>query len=218
MYEPCSEPKIIKNSIAFFDFDGTLYLGDSFTKFIFYSLDHQHVIFQSLKLLPWVKGYYLNLYSAPMMRKKLFLKMFKGKNAENLQALGQEYANILLKDLNPILLAQLKAHQRLGHKVAIVSASIDIYLKPLCELLKVDLICSQPEIQNNLYTGEYLTPDCSCEQKRLGICNRYQIENFGDIYAYGNSDEDLAMLSLAAPHHQFMIGKNHKLPDLKKAH
>lgn len=218
MYEPCTKSQINNNSLALFDFDGTLFLGDSFTKFVFYSLRRQHVIFQSLKLLPWVKGYYLNLYSAPMMRKKLFFTMFKDKNAQTIQNMGKEYAQLLVKDLNPVLLAQLKAHQKLGHTVVIVSASIDIYLKPFCELLEVDLICSRPEVQENMYTGEYVTPDCSCEQKRLRVCEQYEIERYKTIYAYGNSDEDLAMLSLASPKQQYMVGKSATLPELKKAH
>lgn len=208
MYEPCKTLK----SIALFDFDGTLYLGDSFTRFIFYALNKQHILLQGLKIVPWIKGYYLNLYTAPAMRKKLFASMFTAKQASKIQELGRTYAPTLLPKLNPILLAQLRQHQALGHDVVLVSASLDIYLKPICDLLNIDLICSEPEIKNGLYTGEYAVDDCSSYLKKINVMKKYNLDEYENIYAYGNSDEDLDMLSLA--HHSFLVGKDELVPVL----
>ncbi|MFI8067007.1 HAD-IB family hydrolase, partial [Acinetobacter baumannii] len=60
--------------------------------------------------------------------------------------------------------------------------------------------------------GYYSTPDCSSEQKKLRIHEQYSLKHYQRIYAYGNSSEDLDMLSLAT--HPFMVGEDRILPSL----
>ncbi|OWX62763.1 hypothetical protein A7A55_08325 [Acinetobacter baumannii] len=45
------------------------------------------------------------------------------------------YAQELVSALSPEIFAQLQQHQLLGDQVVLVSASIDIYLAPLCKEL-----------------------------------------------------------------------------------
>ncbi|MBA4069571.1 MAG: HAD-IB family hydrolase, partial [Acinetobacter sp.] len=63
-------------TLALFDFDGTLYLHDSFTGFIFYALRKRHIVKRGLQILPWIQAYYLNFYPAHRMRPKLYASMF----------------------------------------------------------------------------------------------------------------------------------------------
>ncbi|WP_374664952.1 HAD-IB family hydrolase [Acinetobacter sp.] len=209
MHEPNKTPK----NLALFDFDGTLCTKDSFTGFIFYALRKRHIVRQGLKILPWIQGYYLNLYPAHAMRPKLYRAMFSESNAFDVQRMAAEYAHTLLAHLNPELLRQLQRHQALGDDVVIVSASVDIYLKPICELLNVQLICTEPVISNGQYTGHYATLDCSCEQKKQRILKQFDLSQYDSVYAYGNSYEDLEMLSLAD--YTYMAGESTKLPPLE---
>lgn len=200
-------------NLALFDFDGTLCNKDSFTGFIFYALSKRHIVRKGIKILPWIQGYYLKLYPAPRMRARLYKSMFRQAKVHTLQALAQQYVQqYLLPNLNPALLAQLRKHQALGDDVVLVSASIDIYLKPLSEALNIALICTEVETKNEHYNGVYRTPDCSSEQKKLRILAQYNLEDYAQIYAYGNSEEDLAMLSLAQQ--RYMVGENTELPAL----
>ncbi|MFB0982395.1 MAG: HAD-IB family hydrolase, partial [Acinetobacter towneri] len=75
-----------------------------------------------------------------------------------------------------------------------------------------DLLCTETEIKNLQFTGQYSTPDCSREQKKIRILEQYDLENYAAIYAYGNSDEDDAMLSLAT--YSYMVGSDHSLPEI----
>lgn len=201
-------------NLALFDFDGTLCKKDSFTGFIFYALSKRHIVKQGIKILPWIQAYYLNVYSAPAMRSKLFHAMFSNANALELQQMAQEYAANLMNQLNQPLLKQLKQHQALGDDVVLVSASVDVYLKPVCELLNIDLICTHTEQVNNIYTGQYTTPDCSSDQKRQRILEKYHLADYAVIYAYGNSHEDKEMLAMA--HYAYMVGINETIPALPK--
>lgn len=199
-------------NLALFDFDGTLCTRDSFTGFIFFALSKRHILRQGLKILPWIQAYYLKLYPAHAMRPKLFAAMFKDTSATELEKLAQDYAELLLDDLDQQLLERLQQHQQLGDRVVLVSASVDVYLKPLCDALAIDLICSATEVQNQRFTGNYLSADCSCAEKKRRVLQQYRLEEFAQVYAYGNSHEDLEMLSLAQQ--CFMVGVDQQLPPL----
>ena len=201
-------------NLALFDFDGTLYPKDSFTGFIFYTLSKRHIVKKGLKILPWIQAYYLKLYPAHAMRPRLFQSMFKDISANFLQNLAQEYAQQLIQNLDQELLQQLRLHQQNGDRVVLVSASIDLYLVPICEFLNIELICTATEIKNGLLTGHYSSQDCSCEQKKLRILQKYNLADYGFVYAYGNSEEDLDMLSLAD--FAYMMGTENPLPELKQ--
>ncbi|MGE8539007.1 MAG: HAD-IB family hydrolase [Acinetobacter sp.] len=199
-------------TLALFDFDGTLYADDSFTGFIFYALRKRHIVKRGLQILPWIQAYYLRLYPAHRMRPKLYASMFKDSDAEEILQLTEDYAAILVDKLDPALFNQLRKHQQLGHEIALVSASLDLYLKPVCSYLNIDLLCSEVEIKAGKITGFYQTPDCSNQQKKLRILEKYNLENYAEIYAYGNSDEDEEMLSLAQ--HSYMVGRDKQLPKI----
>lgn len=199
-------------NLALFDFDGTLYRGDSFTGFIFHARSKRHIFKHGLKILPWIQAYYLNLYPANAMRPKLFAAIFSQTPQNELQTIAADYAQRLISRLNPALYQQLLQHQAQGDDVVLVSASIDLYLTEVCKLLGIDLICTETECINQVLTGRYTTPDCSELQKSVRIRARYQLEDYQHIYAYGNSNEDLEMLKLADfPH---MVGVNKHLPVL----
>lgn len=204
-------------NLALFDFDGTLCRQDSFTGFIFYALKKRHIVRQGLKILPQIQAYYRKRYPAPQMRATLFYHMFKGQDATSIQTIANEYAQSLIATLDSALLIRLKAHQARGDHVALVSASLDLYLEPLCDYLDIDLICTQTQVQQAKLTGHYHTLDCSGEQKSLRVQAAYDLTQFANIYAYGNSDEDLQLLALA--HYPFLMGRDLELPalDLKSA-
>ena len=204
--------KTYKN-LALFDFDGTLCKKDSFTGFIFYALSKRHIVRQGIKILPWIQAYYLKIYPANSMRIRLFNAMFKNANSNEILDLAADYSHRLMAQLDPELYQQLLKHQNNGDDVVLVSASVDIYLEMICQILKIDLICTETEILDGKFTGSYSTPDCSSDQKRLRILSKYDLNQYSKIYAYGNSEEDLAMLSLAD--FKYMVGENQLLPYLE---
>ncbi|MFW2078154.1 HAD-IB family hydrolase [Acinetobacter sp. ULE_I010] len=204
--------KTYKN-LALFDFDGTLCKKDSFTGFIFYALSKRHIVRQGIKILPWIQAYYLKIYPANSMRIRLFNAMFKNANSNEILDLAADYSHRLMAQLDPELFQQLLKHQNNGDDVVLVSASVDIYLEMICQILKIDLICTETEILDGKFTGSYSTPDCSSDQKRLRILSKYDLNQYSKIYAYGNSEEDLAMLSLAD--FKYMVGENQLLPYLE---
>lgn len=199
-------------ALALFDFDGTLCRQDSFTGFIFYALNKRHILRRGVKILPQIQAYYRKRYPANQMRATLFYQMFKDQDAQHIQAIARDYAQTLIPKLDSQMLIRLRQHQQQGDDMALVSASLDVYLRPLCEYLDLDLICTQTQIQDDRFTGHYHSPDCSSLQKSLRVAARYDLNHYSHIYAYGNSEEDEALLNLAT--HPFMLGRDLDLPKL----
>ena len=200
-------------NLALFDFDGTLCIKDSFTGFIFYALKKRHIVKQGIKILPWIQAYYLNIYPAHAMRPKLFHAMFRDMPAQQILDLALEYSHQLRNALSPDLYQQLLKHQHHNDDVVIVSASINIYLRDIAELLNVDLICTEAEIINQRFSGNFSTPDCSSAQKKIRILEKYDLSQYDAVYAYGNSREDLDMMSLAD--YSYMVGESDQLPPIQ---
>ena len=56
---------------------------------------------------------------------------------------------------------------------------------------------STQTLESTFVSGEFATPNCYGEQKAVRIRARYDLSNYAEIYAYGDSKGDRAMLELA---------------------
>lgn len=184
-------------NIAFFDFDGTITNTDTFTKFVYYVVDSKVLGKGKLFLAPYIVGYKLGLVSGSTVRSKIFNFGFKNKSEEEISSKGLEYSiNFLPKVLRDNAMERIKWHKEQGDVIVIVSASLDSYLKPWCDLHNLDLICSEVDCLNGKLTGTYKNKDCSGSIKKERILKKYNLSKYKEIYVYGDTKEDLEMLSL----------------------
>jgi phosphatidylglycerophosphatase C len=56
-------------------------------------------------------------------------------------------------------------------------------------------------VKDGRVTGRFLTKNCSGKEKVRRIAERYDLESFDHIYAYGDTPGDKAMLDLADEKH-----------------
>jgi HAD superfamily phosphoserine phosphatase-like hydrolase len=106
--------------------------------------------------------------------------------------------------VRPEAIDKLHFHLAKGDRVAIVSASLSTYLRPWSEPLGVDLLCSELGARHGLHTGGYEGKDCAGEEKARRVRAFYDLRSFDDIYAYGDTVEDHALLTLA--NHRYFRG------------
>ena len=59
------------------------------------------------------------------------------------------------------------------------------------------MICTKVDVVDGILTGNYLNDDCSGITKKQLVEQKYNLSNFDTIYAYGDTLEDEALLSLA---------------------
>ena len=88
-------------------------------------------------------------------------------------------------------------HKAQGDLVVIVSGAFDLYLSPWCSQHQVELICSQLETKDDVLTGRYRGEQCVGKEKSRRIREKYRVSDFPVVYAYGDTEEDQDMLSMA---------------------
>ena len=193
-------------NLALFDFDNTITHSDSFSHFLKYSLSYRKQLLGGIKVAPWLIGFRMGYVNDQQIRIRLCRAAFKNYPAIMLEQQGQQFSKTILPNLmNKHTLQQLLAHQQKGDQVVVVSSSLDVYLSHWCQQQSIDLICNQLEVQEGCYTGELQQGDCGYMEKAKRIQQKYCLNDFDAVYAYGDSPNDNAMLALAD--YKFYQGK-----------
>ena len=94
------------------------------------------------------------------------------------------------------VLRELLDHKAKGREVCIVSASLDIWLKPFAAQYEVNYLCTGVKYASGKYDG-FSGLNCNREEKAVRIKREYSLGTFGEIIAYGNSSGDKYMFELA---------------------
>lgn len=169
-----------------YDFDGTIYDGDSGNDFIIFMLTKK-TFYMTKFLFKFLKKY--NKY----LRGKIDFKEMKSSlysfvsNIENLSDYVEEFAE---KNKN-----KLKKYYKEIRKEddIVVSASLDFYLLPLCSKIGLkNVICTRYDIKK----GEIINENCKGVEKVNRFNLAYGKDTTIDNY-YGDSKADIPMLDRA---------------------
>jgi len=184
--------------LALFDFDGTITNGDTWTPFIRSIANRRQRTTGLIVFAPVMVGYMLRMISGARARPLVARFVLRGRSAADVARAGASYAaDRLPACVRQTALDRIAWHKQCGDRVVVVSGSLDAYLRPWCEALGVDLICTELEIRDGLLTGRYLYGDCTGPRKAARIRERLTLSDYETIYAYGDSAEDAELLELA---------------------
>jgi phosphatidylglycerophosphatase C len=188
-----------KKTLVLFDFDGTLTRGDTLLPFLWHSTSFGKIVLGCLKLI----SHYLWLifsgqWSRDRAKETLFAVFFQGAPEVHLKALGETFVrDYLPRLLLPRSMAVLKQHRESSAQVVVVSASCGVWLKPFCLVHGLDLLCTELEYREGVFTGKFATKNCIGTEKVRRIQAAFDVKNYTNMLAYGNSTGDLPMLALA---------------------
>jgi len=184
--------------IAFFDFDGTITKKDSTIKFIrFFSGDLKYII-GIIILSPLLILYKLNILGNNYIKIIIITYFFKGVSEVHFKNKAKLFSSsIINKLIRKKALDRLDWHKNQGHKIVVVSASINLWLQDWCDFNNFTLIASELEIVNGRITGNLLSNNCHGPEKVKRILDKYNLSDYTYIYAYGNSRGDYEMLDIA---------------------
>jgi HAD superfamily hydrolase (TIGR01490 family) len=189
-------------NISFFDFDGTITTDDSLIKFIRFVIGDTKFIIGMAVLSPMLTAYKLKLIPNYKAKQYMLSYFFKGMSEEKFMQVANEYS---LKHIDTILrpkaMERMQWHKEQGHKVVIVSASIACWLKPWCDRNGLELIATKLEIKDGIVTGKLLTRNCYGIEKVNRVKEKFRLDDYETIYAYGDSRGDKELLELADVSH-----------------
>lgn len=185
-------------NLALFDFDGTITSKETFPDFIRFSVSSKKLMIGRLVLAPLIAGYKLGIVPANKLRAAIVMIGFRNTPELRAKQLGAAFSRQFLPDLiRPVAMERIEWHQSQGDLVVVVSAGLDLYLSSWCKPLNVKLICSRLESINGVLTGGYRGRDCCGVEKAKRILANYDLDSFDTVYAYGDTEEDRAMLDIA---------------------
>lgn len=185
-------------NLALFDFDGTITDCDTFTPFVKKVIPAERMRWGRLLLAPSILGYRLGLVSSSRIRQQIVKVGLAGYSKDAIDEKGRLHANNFIPPvLRPEAMERLQWHQQQGDRIIIVSASLDVYLKPWCEQMGFELSCAELEVANAKLTGRYCGGDCSGQAKAERVKAMVDLTQYNTVYAYGDTKEDDELLALA---------------------
>jgi phosphatidylglycerophosphatase C len=191
-----------KKKLAIFDFDGTITSRDSMIEFVRYYRGDFALMLSYLILFPWLAMAKLGIYSREKAKKKFLRYHFGGEaHAELLRKSTQFCQRVMPAYTREKALEQLQFHKQHFHDVLIATASLDFWVEPWMKHMGLQYVCTNAEYVDGKFTGNFVTPNCSGEEKLRRIREKYNLDEYETIFGYGDTSEDKPFLKLAHKTH-----------------
>lgn len=185
--------------LAVFDFDGTLTTRDSFFDFVAWRRPRAGLAWDLAATSPLVLLYAARLVGNEAHKMALFSRRFAGADHGQFAALSRDYSAQRVPGLlRAAAVERLLHHRRLGHRVAIVSASFGDWIQPWADTVGVEaVIASRPEVAAGRLTGRMQGANCHGPEKLRRLLELYPDRGAYRLHAYGDSRGDQALLEAA---------------------
>lgn len=189
-----------KPVVAAFDFDGTLTHRDSLLPFLLYSAGLPMFLSSMFASLPMLTGYVLGIIPNDVAKQRLLTRFFAGTPIDHLRAQAEQFAARRLAALmRPEALRRLAWHKRQGHRCIVISASLELYVRPWAIAAGFDeVIASRLEASaDGRVSGRLLEGNCFGSEKVRRLEALLGDRSAYTLYAYGDSRGDRELLSSA---------------------
>ncbi|WDF46782.1 HAD family hydrolase [Chryseobacterium sp. KACC 21268] len=184
-----------------FDFDGTLTYKDTMFLFLkFYN--PAKYSFQFLKHVPLFILLKLKLASAEAVKKSFISSILKGESKYQIE----KKAKLFFEENYPSLFREnaldfINNINRENTESYIVSASLDIWVKPFAEKFDMTLLATKAEFKDDIFTGKFVGKNCNKDEKVCRIEAELGDKKFDKIIAFGDTSGDKPMFKFANESH-----------------
>ena len=187
-----------RETIAVFDFDGTITQKDTLLEFIKFSRGKWRFYGGFLLFFPLLVAMKMRLLPNWKTKQLLFSYYYKGVSIETFNHWGKEFTLSIDKTVRPKVIETLQEHKKRGDQIVIISASIENWIKPWAEKAGIDLILStQIEVADGLLTGRFSTANCYGQEKVNRLLAAFPNRNEYRLVAYGDSRGDRELIDFA---------------------
>ena len=189
--------------LAIFDLDGTLTRRDTYLAYLAgFTRKHPHRITR-LHTLPLDVA---RFYSSPMrdnawLKQRFLHAVLAGVDRATVRAWTREFNERLFETgLRRAALEQVADHRRLGHRLMLATASLDIYVHDLADRLGfTDVVCTHVEWDpNDRLTGRLAGTNCHGQEKAARVIAHLRNTGKGwRTFVYTNHHSDVPLLNWA---------------------
>jgi len=179
----------MKQTVAVFDFDGTLSNGECGPRFFRFFLGKKRYHLMAVLNTFWILLYLAKLGDEYAMNKVL-TSVFKGKKYNELLEIAHTFSKEVMPHyIYDNIMQRLYWHQKQNHRCIIVTRSLELYMKPWGEHVAInDIIATKLEVtENGLFTGKIANHSYVGEKKLNALRALIGSEQNYITYAYGDS-------------------------------
>ena len=187
--------------LYFFDFDGTLTYKDTMFLYLkFYNSAKFN--FQFLKHIPLFILLKLKLASAEKVKKSFISSILKGQSKTKIEEKSQQFFEKYYPEIiRENAIEFIRNIDREHTESYLVTASLDIWVKPFAEKFKMNLLATRAEFKNDIFTGNFVGNNCNGGEKVHRIKEALQGKKFDKTIAFGDTSGDKEMLEWANESH-----------------
>lgn len=190
--------------LALFDFDGTLTTKDSLGEFIKFAVGTRTYYLKLLFFTPIFLLYKTKLMDNSYAKELLFRLFFHGYREEKFKKIAKEFSQTKLDAIiREEIYAKFLHHIKNSDRVVLVSASMKCWLEPWAQKHKVELLSTELQFTHAHFTGSFKTKNCHGKEKLRRVQELLNLDNYDEIYVYGDSSGDDALLEIAT--HPFKV-------------
>lgn len=190
----------VTNDVAAFDVDGTLTVRDCVRPFLL-RVGGWMGVTRALVRKPAATVGAAARRDRDRFKELLVGGVLRGRDVEHVEALGEAFAEQVVDGwLRADTVARLRWHQRAGHRIVLVSASLGPYLRPLGRHLGVDdVLCAEPLRAGDRFGDGLDGANCRAAEKvrRLDAWLHDRELHDATVWAYGDSAGDKELLARA---------------------
>jgi len=188
-----------RETIAVFDFDGTITRKDTLLEFIKFSKGERQFYFVFLLFSPLIVVMKLKLYPNWKAKQKLFSYLYKGVSIEQFNEWSNKFSAEIDKIILPKAMETIKLHKENNDKIVVVSASVENWLKPWAKKNGIEtVLATKIETgKNGLLTGQFLTKNCYGQEKVNRLLEVFPDRKKFKFIAYGDSRGDRELIDFA---------------------
>jgi phosphatidylglycerophosphatase C len=188
----------VKKTIAVFDFDDTLIKRDTLFDFLYFSFPRTKFLINCIRIIPTLIAFKLGLIANDQAKPRLLTLFLRNMPQERFRELCEGYAERLVHIQNDEAVARIKWHQNQGHKIIIISASIEDWIMPWAQANSInEVIATKLERKQGKLTGQLDGKNCHSKEKVLRLLAKYPNRQDYHIFAYGDGKSDKDIFELA---------------------
>jgi len=182
--------------LALFDLDGTLTTGDTMFAFVRHCRGDVRFVVGLVALAPMLVAHQLGILSAERAKVLFLSHYFRGWSRADLAAHAATFRDRLDAMLRPQARDRLRWHRDAGHDIVVVSASLDVWVRPWAERHGVTVLCTEASFQSDAWSGTLSTRNCNGAEKAERVRAALALDAYERIYTYGDSHGDAELLAL----------------------
>ena len=185
--------------LVFFDLDGTISRRDTLIGYVTgFALRHPRRLLGFVRFLPALAMFFLGDRDRGHLKGALIHSVLGGATREQVDAWTETYLpRLIQRGLFGEARAAIETHRGRGDHLVLMSATVDLYVPKLAQLLGFDeWICSRVGWNNDRLDGRLTAPNVRDDEKARQLkilASRFPGRR---IVGYGNSTPDLPHLRL----------------------